>query len=196
MGQKYHRLGFVALMKLQDEGNSKVYPHENTHSKAKEDRFRLWSALKSNCSAIFVCFSDKNNKVEKIFNTKVSLTKPFIDVSDDDGVRHKLWRFDDPDLIKEISELMEGQPLFIADGHHRYEVALEYRNLRRRGRSKTDGQEPFNYCMTYFTNMDSRNLQIFPMHRIIKKCSSVSIKPIPGRFLSTKTAFTIRPWLG
>ena len=168
-GQRYSRLGFISLMKLEDAKDSKVFPHENIHSRAKEDRLRLWSALKANLSPIFVCFSDKTKKVQKIFVQKISLTKPFIDVVDHDRVRHILWRLDDPALIEEIKTSLLDQHLFIADGHHRYEVALEYRRQRLSQLSKTTGQEPFNYVMTYFTNMDSSDLTIFPMHRIIKK---------------------------
>ncbi len=172
LGEKHSRLGFISLMRLQDEGDTSIYPHENTQSKAKEDRYRLWSLLKTNLSPIFVCFSDTDKRVEKIFNTKVSLTKPFIDLVGDDNVRHTLWRLDDPFLINQIAESLADQELFIADGHHRYEVALEYRNFRLQQQSKSNGQEPFNYVMTYFTNIDSRNLEIFPMHRIVKKFPS------------------------
>ena len=171
-GQKYSRLGFISLMKLEDPKDSKVFPHENTHSKAKEDRLRLWSTLKANLSPIFVCFSDKTKKVQKIFVQKVSLSKPFIDVVDNDRVRHILWRLDDPALIEEIKDSLLDQHLFIADGHHRYEVALEYRRHRLSELSKSNGQEPFNYVMTYFTNMDSSDLMIFPMHRIIRKLTA------------------------
>ncbi len=171
-GQKYTRLGFIALMKLEDEKDSKIFPHENTHSKAKEDRFRLWSTLKSNLSPIFVCFSDKTKKVHKIFVQKIFLNKPFIDVVDQDRVRHILWRLDDPVLMEEIKSSFIDQHLFIADGHHRYEVALEYRRQRLSERTKSNGQEPFNYVLTYFTNMDSSDLMILPMHRIIKKLAT------------------------
>src|SRR3989338_707873 len=168
-GEKYTRLGFISLMKLPDEEKSKVFPHENTHSQAKEDRLQLWSNIKANCSSIFVCFSDYERKVEKRFAKKVSLDKPFIDIVDDYKVRHMLWRLADPKLIQEIGNSLNGQQLFIADGHHRYEVAQQYRKIKMRGRSKSDQEEPFNYLMTYFTNMDSKNLQIFPIHRIVKK---------------------------
>lgn len=172
LGQRYSRLGFISLMKLGEEGGSKVYPHENTQAKAKEDRTKLLQALKSNLSCIFVCFSDKAKKVETIFNTKVAVTKPFVDVVDDDKVRHTLWKLDDQKLIDEIAATFEDQHLFIADGHHRYEVSMQYRQSRLRNQSQVNGDEPFNFVMTYFTNMDSKNLQIFPIHRIIKKCTA------------------------
>ena len=114
-GQKYSRLGFIALMKLPDEKDSKIFPHENTHSKAKEDRLRLWSLLKSNLSPIFVCFSDRNKKVQKIFSKKISLTPSLVDVVDNDGNRHILWRLEDPELIAEIQATLADQHLFIAN---------------------------------------------------------------------------------
>jgi len=170
-GQKYSRMGFISLMELSDEKDSKVFPHENTHAHAVDDRYKLTSALNSNLSCIFVCYSDHHRKVEKIFNKKIISMEPLIDVTDKDGVHHKLWRLSDPALIKEINDSVADQQLFIADGHHRYKMANEYRDAKMAKRSNVTGAEPFNYVMTYFTNLDSKDLQIFPMHRIIKKLS-------------------------
>ena len=169
MGSRHSRLGFIALMKIQDEGNSKIYPHEKTHAAAKEDRFKLWKALDASLSSIFVCFSDKERRVEKIFTNEISSTTPFIDVVDGDGVRHLLWKLDDETLIREIVDTMENQPVFIADGHHRYEVSRQIRDWKAEKNPHHTGKENYNYVMTYFTNMDSKDLQIFPMHRIVKK---------------------------
>lgn len=169
-GEKHSRLGFIALMRLQDEkGGSKIFPHENIQSKAKEDRLRLWRNLKVNCSPIFVCFSDKDKKVEKIFSQKVCLSRPCVDIIDSDCVNHRLWRLEDEALIKEIQNSLEGQNLFIADGHHRYEVALEYRRLELAKEGNRTGEEPYNFIMTYLTSIDSRDLLIFPIHRVVKK---------------------------
>lgn len=168
-GQKHSRLGFISLMKMGEDAGTKIYPHENTHAAAKTDRLTLWTSLKAALSCIFVCFSDKQKKVETIFVKEVSTTKPLIDVTDHDKVRHMLWRMDNPDHIATIENVLDGQQLFIADGHHRFEVAQEYRRLRMKSRTRVTGSEPFNYVMTYFTNMDSPDLQIFPMHRIVKQ---------------------------
>lgn len=169
VGQKYTRLGFVSLMGLEDEEDSKVYPHENTHSKAVNDRLTLTKTLNSNLSCIFVCYSDRDKKAEKIFSKHVASQEPLISVVDDLGIKNELWRLDDPVLIKEIDKSIEGQQLFIADGHHRYKVAQEYRRQKSQRRTALTGDEPFNYVMTYFTNIDSKGLQIFPMHRIVKQ---------------------------
>jgi uncharacterized protein (DUF1015 family) len=168
LGARYNRLGFIALMKTQDEENSKVYPHEKTHAAAKEDRFHLWKTLNAALSPIFVCFSDKEKKIEKIFINNVAQSDPAIDVVDVDGVRHIVWPVDDQQLIQEIVDTMADQPVFIADGHHRYEVSRQLKQWKMSHNSKHTGDENYNYVMTYFTNMDSRDLQIFPMHRIVK----------------------------
>ncbi|HQP11705.1 MAG TPA: DUF1015 domain-containing protein [Candidatus Omnitrophota bacterium] len=171
MGEKHSRLGFIALMRIHDDQDAKIFPHENTHSKAKEDRLKLWKSLSANLSPIFVCFSDKTKRVNTIFLEKVASTEPMIDVKDDDGVHHTVWRLSDPSLVQKIVEALSGQPLFIADGHHRYEVAKELRKQMREKAPHYTGEESFNFVMTYLTDIGSRDLKIFPMHRIIKKIS-------------------------
>ncbi|MBF0484697.1 MAG: DUF1015 domain-containing protein [Candidatus Omnitrophica bacterium] len=168
VGQKYSRVGFISLMHLKDGQESKVFPHENTHAHAVDDRLQLTKALDANLSCIFVCYSDQQKKVEKIFSHKVESTKPIVDVKDDDGVHHILWKLSDPALISQIQQTLEGQHLFIADGHHRFKVANEYRQYRIGNKKNGNEDAPFNYVMTYFTNIDSKDLKIFPMHRIVK----------------------------
>lgn len=172
MGQKHSRLGFISLMALEDEDESRVRPHEKTHARAVDDRLQLTQALHSNLSSIFVCYSDNRRNVEKIFLKHIFSEQPFLEVEDKDKVRHKVWRLTDMDLIEEINESLSGQQLFIADGHHRYKVACEYRKLRMANKKNAGSDDPSNYVMTYFTNMDSRDLQIFPMHRVICKIGS------------------------
>src|SRR3989338_2746965 len=173
LGQKYSRLGFISLMHLRDGEESRVKPHENTHAHAVEDRFKLWRSLNANLSCIFVCYSDRQKKIEKIFTKKVLAQQPLVDIVDDDGVGHRLWRLDDMAVIDEINASIGDQHLFIADGHHRYRVAQELRRQKlAKMTQKPTGDEPFNYVMTYFTNMDSRDLQILPMHRIVRSIPS------------------------
>ena len=172
MGQRYNRLGFISLMKLPDQKTSKIFPHENTHSQAKEDRLKLWRTLSCNCSPIFVCFPDKAKTVEKVFKKNVLTTAPLVDVVDEDGVRHMLWKFSDPGRIQEVALALASQELFIADGHHRYEVANEYRKGRLSTGQKSTGEEPYNFVMTYFTNIDSKDLKILPIHRVVKNLPS------------------------
>ena len=168
MGEKHSRLGFIALMRIQDEKSSKIFPHENTHKSAKEDRLRLWLSLNSILSPIFVCFADRTKKVEKIFIKDVVNTPPQVNLVDDDGVRHILWKLTEPTLVQEIVGALADQQLFIADGHHRYEVAKEVQRVNKEKCAHYTGQEPFNFVLTYFTDIESRDLKIFPIHRIIR----------------------------
>jgi uncharacterized protein (DUF1015 family) len=101
--------------------------------------------------------------------TQVAIVKPMFEATDDDGVKHMFWKLDDPKLVSQIVGSLANQALFIADGHHRYEVSCEIRRQKLSHIAKPTGDEPFNYVMTYFTNMDSKDLKIFPMHRIVKQ---------------------------
>lgn len=169
LGERHSRLGFISLMELENDEDSKVHPHENTHADAVDDRFELTKALNSNLSSIFVCYADKQRKVENIFNKHILTNDPLFDLEDDIGIRHRVWSFSDETVIADIHDSMQDQNLFIADGHHRYKVACEYRKTQLAKNPDATGKEPFNYVMTYFTNLDSKDLQIFPMHRIIRK---------------------------
>jgi uncharacterized protein (DUF1015 family) len=169
MGQKYTRTGFIGLLELQDIESSTVKPHEKTHQKAVDDRLELTKALESNLSSIFVGYADKNRVVEGIYSQDVIVQDPIMDITDSDGVRHIVWKYDNLEGIKQIAAVLLRQNLFIADGHHRYRVACEYRELCKKQNPDHTGQEPYNFVMTYFTNLESKDLQIFPYHRIVKK---------------------------
>jgi uncharacterized protein (DUF1015 family) len=168
-GQKKARVGFLGLMHLHDKEQAKIFPHENTHMAAKVDRLRLLRNAKASLCPIFVCYSDQYKRIDSIFQDYIAQERPFMDVTDQDDVRHVLWRMGNPKLIEQVRGLMAEQALFIADGHHRYEVAVEYRKLRLQAKKHSTGKEPFNYIMTYFTNLESKDLVILPIHRVIKK---------------------------
>jgi uncharacterized protein (DUF1015 family) len=168
-GEKKTRLGFISLLRLGDEKESVVFGHENTHSAAKIDRFKLVKEVKANLSPIFVIFLDKKRIIQRIFQKHIPACQPFIEVIDDEKTLHKLWRIDATDALKTIESSMNGENIFIADGHHRYEVSCAYRDLRREELgAQFTGDEDFNYCLAYFTNTDPRGLSILPIHRLIK----------------------------
>ncbi len=168
-GEKYIRTGFLGLLKITEDSGVRTLPHEHTHALAKTDRFTLWSALKSNLSPIFVGYADKAGKIDRIFFKDLANQKPDLEAVDQDKVKHSIWRLEDPDKIQEIIRVVDNQNLFICDGHHRFEVANQIRREALKKAPKTTGEEPYDYVMTYFTNMDSKDLQIFPIHRIVKK---------------------------
>ncbi len=168
-GQKYTRTGFLGLLNIGEDKGVKILPHEHTHAAAKTDRLMLWTALKSNLSPIFVGYADKAGKIDKMFLKELASRKPDLEAVDQDKVKHMIWRLDDPAKIQEIINVIDGQNLFICDGHHRFEVSNQMRKEALKKVKKPTGQESFNFVMTYFTNMDSKDLQIFPIHRVIKK---------------------------
>jgi len=168
-GEKKTRLGFISLLRLGDDKSSAVFGHENTHAAAKQDRFKLIKQVKANLSPIFIIFLDKKRIIQRIFQKHIPEDKPFIEVVDDEKTVHKLWRLNDPGILKTVESSMNGENMFIADGHHRYEVACAYRDLmREKMGAQFSGDEDFNFCLAYFTNTDYRGLSILPIHRLLK----------------------------
>ncbi len=168
-GEKKTRLGFISLLRLGDDKGSTVFGHENTYTAAKLDRFKLVKQVKANLSPIFIIFLDKKRIIQRIFQRNIPAAPPFIEVTDDEKTVHKLWRLNDPDLLKLIESSMNNENMFIADGHHRYEVSCAYRDLmREKLGAQFTGEEDFNFCLAYFTNTDYRGLSILPIHRLLK----------------------------
>ncbi|MBI5809907.1 MAG: DUF1015 domain-containing protein, partial [Deltaproteobacteria bacterium] len=165
-GSKIKRKGFISLVRLAELGVG-IHAHEQTLSGPKADRLRLMQACNANLSPIFSLYSDPRLYVNRLLDAAADKGRPVVDVEDDNGVENIIWRVDDADIIREVSALMAGKALFIADGHHRYETALNYRNLMREKNPHPTGLEPYNYVMMYFSNMDSEGMTIWPTHRVI-----------------------------
>jgi uncharacterized protein (DUF1015 family) len=166
-GETKSRMGFISLLRL-DDRNSSVFAHEHTRLEPKEDRLKLIKRVKANLSPIFVVFPDTKRIIQRIYQKYIVDKKPFIDITDDEKVIHKVWRLNEPQILEDIKIKMQRENIFIADGHHRYEVACMYREQMRKRLVSATGQENFNYIMAYFTHADSRGLTIFPIHRLVK----------------------------
>ncbi len=164
-GRERTRKGFIALLRLEEFGSGKVFPHERTLSRPKEDRLRLMEACKANLCPIFGLYADPLRGVERIFEK--ALRSPLMDVTDREGVRNLFYRIDDEGLIQKVKEIMEDKFILIADGHHRYETALTYRDLMRKRHKGFTGNEPFNFVMMYFSNIEDEGLTILPTHRLL-----------------------------
>ncbi len=167
-GQKLTRSGFIALLHL-EKRKSTVFGHEHTHLEPREDRLKLIRQVKANLSPIFVLFGDKKRVIQRVIEPCLAHKKPFLIVKDDEGITHTLWRVDDPDVLRTIQESMSEENIFIADGHHRYEVACVYRDeMEEKQGGKNKGDEDFNFILAYFTNTHSHGLTVFPYHRLLK----------------------------
>jgi uncharacterized protein (DUF1015 family) len=134
-GKSFVREGFFALVRLEEYEKGVIIPHERTLSGPKVDRLMLMRSCQANFSPVFMLYADNSNDV--INRLKSGITaKPLIEVRDKDGVLHQFWRVKEQKILSEVGERFKKEPLFIADGHHRYETALNYRNECRQKKSK------------------------------------------------------------
>jgi len=167
-GEKKVRLGFIALLRLEDKCSS-VFGHENTHSHAKTDRLKILRKTNANLSPIFVVFKDRKRIIQRVFEQYILGRPPFIEVTDKEKTRHSLWSIDDPGILGLIQSGMAKEDVFIADGHHRYEVSCAYRDeMRKKLGERFSDDSSFNYTLSYFTSTDQRGLSILPIHRLLK----------------------------
>lgn len=162
------RHGFFALTELQDFSEGTIRPHEKTLDAPKEDRLRLMLACHAQLSPIFALYSEPKQTINRMLATHVVGTDPFIEVEQENGEQCRVWRVTDAALVQRVQQEMKDQPLLIADGHHRYEATLNYRNHIRNERAQSTGREAFNYIMTYFANMNDENVVILPTHRLVR----------------------------
>src|SRR3990172_6147443 len=172
-GSKHTRKGFIGLSRLVDFGKG-IHPHEKTLSGPKADRLKLMQACDANMSCIFTLYSDPVLRVNKLLEAASAGKAPDIDVTDDDGIVNRIWRVDDQQTLNGVTESMKDKSLFIADGHHRYETALNYRNEMRKLTGDTSGEAPFDYVMMMFVNMDSKGLSVLPTHRALKNMPKIN----------------------
>jgi uncharacterized protein (DUF1015 family) len=165
-GKKYVRLGFICLFKLEDMETGKVFPHENTLPKPKIDRLSLLRATAANFEPIFALYIDEEDKIPRLIKKNIK-RKPLVEAKDMFGIHNKLWKISGKPALNKLIKEMAGKQVFIADGHHRYESSLKYRNEMRTNAQKSTGDEPYNFIMTYFTNTSDKGLVIMPIHRLI-----------------------------
>jgi uncharacterized protein (DUF1015 family) len=158
--------GILATVKLEALDSGHIYPHENTRSAAKTDRLNLLDACKSNFSPIWSLYSDPQGAVMSLLEAAVKAKPPSIDFRDDVGFRQQLWAVTDPTVLKHAVDALGNKPLFIADGHHRYETALNYQKLRRQQTGSPAGQHPYDGVLMLLTALEDPGLTVLPTHRV------------------------------
>lgn len=167
-GEHYERKGFIALLRLEEFDKGMVKPHERTLSGPKADRLQLMRECKTNFSQIFGIYNGAGTKIPDVLEPVYKRT-PLIDIIDDTGVQNQVWAVSDVNIIAEVEKGMQDKYVFIADGHHRYETALNYRNEVRSKLGAFTGDEAFNYVMTMFVDMQEPGLVVLPTHRVINE---------------------------
>ena len=185
---EFERRGFIAAGRLHDYADGVVFRHEQTLAKPKSDRLNLLRATKAHFGQIFMLYSDPHDEVGMLLeNSLLEVSpggtrqsgadsalsvEPDIAVTDEYGVLHRVWCVSDPKVVEAARKKMADKKLIIADGHHRYETSLSYRNERRESSGKTDPGAPYERVMMTLVNMDSRGLVILPTHRVVHSLAS------------------------
>ena len=165
-GHEITRKGFFGVRRIEDFSEGGIKPHEKTLEGPKADRLKLMRATQTQLSPVFSLYSDPQKNIDALVG-KIKSEKPLIDFVTVEGERHQLWKAEEPSVCTKINSFLGEQPLFIADGHHRYETSLNYRNECRQKNPGAVNLEPFNYGIMYFSNMSDEGLIILPIHRAL-----------------------------
>lgn len=180
--------GLVCLVKLEEFSKGVILPHEETLSKAKTDRFNLMSATNCNFSQIYSLYIDPEREIAKNIDDAVS-DIPEAEFTSDEGISQKLWLITDPEQMDKISSGFADMQLFIADGHHRYETALNYH--------KSIDINGSGYVMMFLVDMDHDGLAVFPTHRMLANLESFNetevIEKLSDNFTTEKVVILSDP---
>jgi len=160
------RRGLIALGRLHDYADGVVFRHEQTLAKPRADRLNLLRATRAHFGQIFMLYSDPQDEIEALLKKKAE-DDPDTSLLDEYETLHRVWRIHDPALIQAVQQRMRDKKLLIADGHHRYETALAYRNERRAESGSSNPDAPYEFVMMTLIPMESRGLVILPTHRIV-----------------------------
>jgi uncharacterized protein (DUF1015 family) len=163
-GQRLTRKGVVALGKLEPE---RVHAHEKTLKGPKEDRLKLMRATEANFGHIFMLYSDPERVADGLLASATGGVEPLIEATDDDGNAHRMWRVGDPSVIERVQKALSERDLYIADGHHRYETALNYMDECVANGWKPAAPESFDVRMMTLFNVAEPGMSIRPIHRLI-----------------------------
>jgi len=172
------RSGIVGLVKLEELSKGIILPHEKTIPKHKADRMELMCAVEGDPEQIFMLYDDPTGEMEWLLldTRKRDEVMRFVDP---EGVHHRLIRIAESELIDKIGRLLEPAKLLIADGHHRYETSLEYRNRARAEDSSKEGDRPYDYILATLVSFRNPGLVVFPTHRLVQKVDQRLLSGLP-----------------
>ncbi len=162
------RRGLFALVKLENYKSGKIRGHEHTFARPKADRLQLLRATRCNLSPVFALCSDPEKKIDAVLDEcmKAKVWETFVD---EERVTYRLWVVHLKKFVNQIHQLMADKDLFIADGHHRYEAALAYRDEMREATGKRDGRQPYDHLMMFLSNFYDEGMVVLPTHRVLAR---------------------------
>jgi uncharacterized protein (DUF1015 family) len=179
--KRFQRYGFIAYVRLEPFANRVVLPHERTSSKVKTDRLNLSKATGANFCQIFSLYSDPEQVIVNTLLDSVAGRQPDIDLVDDAGERHRLWRITDSRIAGQVTAAFKEKRLYIADGHHRYETALNYRAWIAENNPDFSETHAANYVMMSLSSISDPGLVILPSHRLLLKVNQTRLSELLGQ---------------
>jgi uncharacterized protein (DUF1015 family) len=185
-GKTYNRRGFMARIRLERFGEGKIFPHEETMAGPKQDRLLLTRACKANLSQVFGLYPDPKSEAQELLEAAIVGQTP-VEATDHLGVVHRLWPVTDVQTIARVAGLMGPKPVFIADGHHRYETACNYRDeLAAAG--PLPPSHPANYVLMMCVGMNDPGMIVLPTHRLFCGLPSMSSSDLVAKLGDSFTA--------
>jgi uncharacterized protein (DUF1015 family) len=172
------RSGIVGLVRLEEFSKGIVMPHEKTVPKTKIDRMSLMQATRGDTEQIFLLYDDASGEIEDILRTS-KVREEELRFIDPDGVQHRVIRISDAYVVEKISRLFDPARILIADGHHRYETSLEYRDMMRRKEGQSAEEKPYDYVMATLVSFRNQGLVVFPTHRLVSGVDEGLIDRLP-----------------
>ena len=160
------RTGFMGLVRLDDYSTGQVRPHEKTFTAVKQDRLASITACQANLSQIFTFYDDPAGEIISVLR-RAAPEEPVAYFTDDANTTHRMWLVTDPEAQIKVGRLMESRPLYIADGHHRYETCIAHRDLVKASGRWAGERSPFNFTLVYATAMQDEGLRLLPFHRLV-----------------------------
>lgn len=200
-GQSVTRRGFIARLRVVPFSDKVVLPHEKTLTKAKSDRLSLFKETAANFSPIFLLYQDDAFEVDHLID-EIRDDVPFMDIIDYQGTNNQVWRLTNVAVLEKLQEILKSKTVYIADGHHRYETALEYAKIRANENPNHTGNEAYNFVMAYFTSMSAPDLVVYPTHRLVHGLTDDVLGSADNKLSSAfsvteaATETDLRKWLG
>ena len=173
--KSYRRYGLIALVPTSPYDQGIILPHERTFTNIKSERLELMKACHTNFSPIFSMIPDDKGTMLEAMQRLSAQIEPDISFIAKDGCRHKLWRIVEPDAVRQLTETIRTRKIYIADGHHRYETALNYCNWVHERNPDLPREHPANFVMMYLSSMADPGLIIRPAHRLLREVPQVDL---------------------
>jgi uncharacterized protein (DUF1015 family) len=196
LGKPSKRRNLMACVRLEEWDRKVIRPHENIIPRAKSDRMNMLRACQVNTSEVLAMYTDTSRKIASFLENQEK-QDPDQDFVDSVGERHQVWAITQPDVIQQIRQIISDQPLYIADGHHRYDSALTCRR-ERAAQSKVSGEEGFNFVMMSLIDTGDPGVVILPTHRLLRTLSNDVLNHFKSRlrdFFDVQTLSLSQPYV-